>query len=361
MSFLNSQKQSVKKQYLVSITAIGITALISYLFVELIGYRTVALVLLLAVSIVAIFFSLGPVLVAALFSSIIWNYFFIPPTFTFHIGTPEDALMFLMYFVIVLINGVLTHKIREIEFREREKEEKEKAIKLYDNIFKSLSHELRTPISAIMGCIETIRNQNEYLNPNQITTLLSEIETASWRLNGQVENLLNASRLESGQIKPKIDWCDLNEVIFNVINQYKRTPLLHQLIFNEHPDFRLYKTDVGLMEQILNNLINNGIQHTPEGTTIWITLETHTDYFCISVSDNGPGFPETEIDKVFNKFYRIDQNHTGGSGLGLSIVKGYTEALNGAIKLENRPEGGAKFTLTFKAEALQDNIDNEQN
>jgi two-component system sensor histidine kinase KdpD len=86
-----------------------------------------------------------PVLAAALLSALIWNFFFIPPTFTLQIRTPEDALMFLMYFLIASINAVLTYKIREFEKKARDREEKENTIKLYNTILNSLSHELRTP------------------------------------------------------------------------------------------------------------------------------------------------------------------------------------------------------------------------
>jgi two-component system sensor histidine kinase KdpD len=89
-----------------------ITSSALYFFVDLIGYRVVALILLLGVSLLAMLFDIFPVLVAAMLSALIWNYFFIPPTFTFNVGTPEDGLMFMMYFVVALINAVLTSKIR---------------------------------------------------------------------------------------------------------------------------------------------------------------------------------------------------------------------------------------------------------
>ena len=170
----------------------------SYFSVEFIGYRIVALILLLVVSLLAMLIDIFPVLVTALLSALIWNFFFIPPTFTFHIGTPEDALMFLMYFVIAMINAVLTFKIREFERKARDKEEKEKSIKLYNILLNSLSHELRTPIATIIGAIDTIKDNETKLSNNNKKELYSEIEIASFRLNRQVENLLNMSRLEAG-------------------------------------------------------------------------------------------------------------------------------------------------------------------
>jgi two-component system sensor histidine kinase KdpD len=107
------------------------------------GYRVVALILLLAVSILAMLFDILPVLFTALSSALIWNFFFIPPIFNFHVGTPEDVLM---YFVVALINAVLTFKIRQIEKKTSDEENREKTIMLYNTLLNSLSHELRTPI-----------------------------------------------------------------------------------------------------------------------------------------------------------------------------------------------------------------------
>ncbi len=112
MGVLLVKKVSTTKQYLISILLIVMVSVISSAFKDIIGYRVVALILLLVVSISAIMFDILPVLITALLSAVILNFFFIPPTFTFHINTAEDVLMFVMYLVIALINAVLTFKIR---------------------------------------------------------------------------------------------------------------------------------------------------------------------------------------------------------------------------------------------------------
>ena len=205
-----------------------VTVVLCFLFVDIIGYRAVALILLWVMSLNAILFDIYPVILSALLSALIWNFFFIPPTLTFHIGSPEDALMFLMYFVIASINAVLTYKIRENEKKQRDEVEKANAIKLYNTLLNSLSHELRTPIATIIGAIDTINNSGSKLSDGNKKTLYSEIETAGTRLNRQVDNLLNMSRLEAGFIKPKEDWCDVNELIFTVIKKTRKTSEITQ-------------------------------------------------------------------------------------------------------------------------------------
>jgi len=357
---LRTRKYSKKNQYLISTVLIVLTAVLCFLSIDFIGYRAVALILLVVVSINAILFDIFPVLLSALLSALIWNFFFIPPTLTLHIGTPEDGLMFLMYFVIASINAVLTYKIREVERKERVEEEKAKAIKLYNALLNSLSHELRTPISTIIGAIDTIKDNQAKLTDNNRNELYSEIEIASNRLNRQVENLLSMSRLEAGFIQPKKDWCDLNEIVFSTIKDNKNDANHHKIVFTPKENMPLVKIDSGLTEQILFNLIHNALQHTAKNTTITIRLDHNLTHCFMEVFDTGKGFPKNEIKYVFDKFYRLNNTATGGTGLGLSIVKGFTEAMNGKVLLDNLKEGGARFLIKIPCEfSKSTNLENE--
>jgi two-component system sensor histidine kinase KdpD len=323
-----------------------------------IGYRVVALVLLVTVSFIAMFFEILPVLIAAILSAIIWNFFFIPPVYTFHITDAEDVLMFLLYFLIALVNAVLTFKIREAEKKARDEEEKENTIKLYNTLLNSLSHELRTPISTIIGAVDTLKESKDKLTSANQTDLLQEIDLASMRLNRQVENLLNMSRLESGMLKLNIDWCDINELIHSVIQ--KAIPASHILQFKSDETLPLFKLDRGLIEQVLHNLVHNAVQYTPEHTHIIIEVLHQSGNCVIHVTDNGKGFPATEMEAAFGKFYRLPNTKAGGSGLGLSIAKGFTEAHRGQLKLENNTAGGATFTIELPAEtSFLNNLKNE--
>lgn len=352
MNFANPFKFKIAHQYLICITLIVITAVLSYFSVDFIDYRVVALILLLAVSMMAILFDIFPVLVAAVLSALIWNFFFIPPILNFHIGTPEDMLLFLMYFVIALINAVFTHKIKQFEKRVRKEEEREKTIVLYNTLLNSLSHELRTPISTIIGAIDTIKDGESKLSETNRDTLYSEIGIAGFRLNRHVENLLNMSRLEAGILKPKPDWCDVNELIHGIIQDNKEASVDHQVIFDQDEQLPLFKIDRGLVEQILSNILYNALQHTPGGTEINIKVRSRKDFCLFIVSDNGKGFPEDEKNRVFDKFYRISKHASSGTGLGLSIVKGFTEVLGGTIELQNNKTGGASFLIEIPANTL---------
>ncbi|WP_045971493.1 ATP-binding protein [Flavobacterium sp. 316] len=350
-----NRSTNTNKQYFFSILFVILISFICFVFKDLIGYKVIAFILLVTVSFLAMFYRIIPTLIGAILSALIWNFFFIKPYFTFHIENTEDVLMFFMYFVIALINAVLTFKIRQIEHIANKKDAKLKSIKLYNTLLDSLSHELKTPISAIIGSTDALQN-NKTINDNQKEKLLEEISIATLRLNNQVENLLNMSRLESGVIVPKMDWVDVKEIIYGAIRTLNTKLYSQKIIVNCSEDFPLFKLDYGLTEHIIYNLLNNAIIYTSEHSTILINLKNNGNVLLIEILDEGKGFPKDEIDYVFDKFYRLKNSRPGGSGLGLSIVKGFVEAQNGEIALENRVEGGAKFTIKIETKMSKFNI-----
>lgn len=347
-------------QHFISVALVLLVSIGCFISAEIIGYKVIALLLLVTVSLLAMLFDILPVLNAAVLSALILNFFFIPPLFTFHINDAEDVLLFLMYFLIALVNAVLTFKIRQAENKARDKEEKENTIKLYNTLLNSLSHEMRTPLSTIIGAIDTMKENRKNLSPENMDELFTAIDIASIRLNRQVENLLNMNRLETGMLKLKNDWCDLNEQIFSVIQKFSETSNNHKIIFEPIDNLPLFKLDAGLMEQIFHNLIHNAIQYTPKNSTIRIDASHQSDCCVITVADNGTGFPENEIQFLFDKFYRLPNSITGGTGLGLSISKGFTEAHNGKMIAENNKCGGATFVVSIPVEtSFLNNLKNE--
>jgi two-component system sensor histidine kinase KdpD len=251
----------------------------------------------------------------------------------------------------------------------RKKEAKEKAIQLYNTLFNSLSHELQTPISAIIGATDALRENAERMTEENKEELMGEISTASLRLNQQVNDLLNMSRLESGYLKLKEDWCDINELVYSAVNKLVEKSGKHIIEIHVPDNFPLFRLDFGIMEQVLFNLLSNAIYYTPVGSIITIkagyttSIKGHFEYggeihrdsssytLNICVSDNGAGFPENEIEFVFDKFYRLQNTHPHGTGLGLSIVRGFVEAHKGKIILKNLQTGGAEFNIEIPTQA----------
>jgi two-component system sensor histidine kinase KdpD len=334
---------------------VGVAA-VCYAVHAYVGYQVVAFLLLLTVSLIAILFDILPVLLSAIVSAFIWDFFFIPPRFNFHVGTTEDVLLLIMYFVIAMINAVLTYKIRQLEKASRKKEERAATLKLYDTLLHSLSHELRTPIATIIAATDNLQSGNDNLTKENKEELIGEISKASFRLNQQVENLLNMSRLESGFIKPKKDWCDIGELVYDVLKKVEENGISQKIFINISPDLPLFKTDKLMLGQVIYNLLNNATIYTQPGTHINISAQQHRDGLQLLIEDNGDGFPPEEIANVFEKFYRLQSSKPGGTGLGLSIVKGFTEALMGNVVLQNIPTGGTRFTIDIPCEVSYLNL-----
>ena len=342
-----------KSEYLIAVLVILAVSGICYVLSPLFGYRVVAFILLLTVSIIAFLFDILPVLLAAVLSAFIWNFFFIPPRFTFHVGTSEDVILFIMYFVIALINAAFTYLIRQVEKAKRKKEERANTLKLYDTLLQSLSHELRTPISAIIAATDHLQSANHKLSEENKNQLVGEIAIASFRLNQQVDNLLNMSKLESGAIQTKKDWCDINELVYSIVKKIEDNKITQKISISINPDMPLVKVDKILLEQIVYNLLNNACLYTKFNSWINITATNYANILQLIIEDNGGGFPADEITKVFDKFYRLKNTKAGGTGLGLSIAKGFTEVMKGNISLQNVPTGGAKFTIEIPCEVSQ--------
>jgi len=340
-----------ERPYLSSLMLIGGVTLLCLGIHNLVGYRVVAFMLLVSVSILALFLDIRPVIMAALGSALIWDFLFIPPRFTFSIGSTEDGLLLLTYFIIALIHAVLTYKIRDVQKKVREKEAREGQVKFYNTLLNSLSHELRTPITTIIGAADNLLTLRQGLSEQDREELLHSIASASVRLNQQVENLLSMSRLESGVFQVRRDWVDIRELIHRCVQRLEPAINKYRQAIFIPDNMPLVKVDQGLVEQMIHNLISNVIQHTPEGTDVIVRADYADGNLTLTVSDTGKGFPEAEIGMVFEKFYRVKGSRPGGTGLGLSIVKGFVEAHQGRISLRNLPLSGAEFTIELPAEA----------
>lgn len=332
------------RQYFISIGIVLLVSAVCFLLSDFMGYRVAAFVLLVTVSLLAISFDILPVLFSAFLSAFIWDFFFIPPRFTIHVDTTEDTILLVMYFIIATVSGVLTYKIRQIEKVARSKEEKANSVKLYNTILNSLSHELRTPIAAIIGATDNLQT-NPYLTKENHDQLIGEISKASLRLNQQVENLLNISRLQSGHIQPKYDWCDVGELIYQVVKAVEENNPGRKINISIHPDLPICSLDKGMLEQIIYNLLNNAAIHTEANCRIDIAASCPANVLEIITEDGGNEFKDLRNSVVFYKFSKNDVNENNSSGLGLSIVKGFTEALSGSVELVQSSYGGAKFIL----------------
>lgn len=217
--------------------------------------------------------------------------------------------------------------------------------RLYAALLNSISHELRTPIATIKGASSSLLEAAGGVSETARVQLTNDIQSAADRLNRLVENLLDMSRLESGRLQIKQEWCDIGDLMGVAVRQVDECARHHHLKIEIEPNLPLIQIDFVLIEQVVVNLLDNACNYTPEGSTVMLAAQVHGKSVEISVSDNGPGISPELIERIFEKFYRVPGTATGGTGLGLSISRGLVEAHGGRLTAAKLPTGGTKFIV----------------
>lgn len=224
--------------------------------------------------------------------------------------------------------------------------------RLYTTLLNSISHELRTPIATIEGAASSLLDPRTAMSDEARMALTTDIRAAAERLNRLVENLLDMSRLESGRVQIKREWCDIREVIGVAVQHFTACFRERPLIIQAAPDVPLIHIDFVLIEQVLTNLFDNVCSYTPPGTSVTITTQVRTGALEVVVADTGPGIPADALEHLFDKFYRVPGTFAGGTGLGLSICRGLVEVHGGTLTVDSRPEGGTRFTMRLPANGI---------
>lgn len=233
--------------------------------------------------------------------------------------------------------------------------------RLYKTLFNSISHELRTPLSTIHGASNGLLDEKTASDPQIRGMLAKDIFDATGRLNRLVENLLSMSRLESGRIRLRKQWCELPDIYAAVKNQLSTELSNHTVKIEVDDDFPFANIDEGLFAQAISNIVLNSAQYCPPGTQIWLRAQIIEGVPTLFINDNGPGFPEDAIPKLFDKFYRVPGTTSGGTGLGLSIAKGFVDAHGGTISASNNSDGGAQITILLPSSSLSISMQENDN
>jgi two-component system sensor histidine kinase KdpD len=490
--------QSSLSDYAKVVGIVMLISLINLLLAKLVGYQAVGFIFLLFVLGISLFSSFGPILFGATISALIWDFFFIPPHGAFTISKPEDVFMFVTYFGVAVITGMLANRIKRREsllrIREhrmellydivqeiataRDKEGSSRAVadrlmtalecdcviilkliddtlsqktippsatlsvekdwavakwafdnkkpagwstdtlpsadalyipligisatvgvlvfrpktkvrllpeeydflftvcrqlaigierellseqshktqqlqeseKLHQTILDSISHEIRTPLTAIMGAASALQSEQISTNQEIRRELFEEITMAAQRLNLIVENLLDTSRLSSGMLKLKREWCDLKDLVSVALERLEKILEYHPIRLEMPENLPLLYVDFHLFEQMLSNLLRNAAMVSATRTEISISAKLIANTLAIKVSDFGPGIPADSMKHIFERFYHIPGTPTGGVGLGLWLVKSIVEAHGGHVFAANLPEGGTVFTVQLPLE-----------
>lgn len=242
-----------------------------------------------------------------------------------------------------------TLRVRNFELQQANEELKE-LDRLKSEFVSMVSHELRTPLTNINGCIELMLSDDNEMKGDARRELLQVIGEQSARLTRLVKGILNVSRIESQRLHLHSELVDIEPLVQRVVRNLETTTTRHQFIL-PHPNYLpAVWADADRVEEILTNLIDNAIKYSPLGGKIVIDADCQGDTVILSVLDSGLGIPEEELDKIFEKFHRVDRGdarETYGHGLGLYIAKKLVEAHGGEIWVESTLGRGSKFSFSL--------------
>ena len=215
----------------------------------------------------------------------------------------------------------------------------------------SVSHELKTPLSAVQTGIDALTRGIGEDEKKQAT--LREVQSAVRRLHRVINNLLDMTRLEAGVVEPKLDWCEVGELIEAAVDLAGDALADHRLTMEGANELPMVKLDQALLEQCLSNLLVNAAAWSDRGTNIIVRIRLNEDKLSLSVLDEGKGLSDSDLAHIFEKFYRASDARPGGTGLGLSIVQGLVRAHGGSVRAANRETVGAEFVLTIPVETMR--------
>ncbi|HVR62584.1 MAG TPA: DUF4118 domain-containing protein [Polyangia bacterium] len=293
---------------------------------------------LLTIMTAASLFGRGPALAASTLSVLTYDFFFIPPFFTFVVDDQRHLLTFAMMFVVGLLFSGLTTRVRRHEQDARTEE-------MRSALLSAVSHDLRTPLGAITGAATTLRDGSAALPDAQRAELLATICEEADRLDRLVRNLLDMTRVESGALEVKREWVSLEELVGSALARVEARLEGRAVRVALPPELPLVSADAVLLEQLFINLFENVAKHTPPDAALEVTARVNGEALLVDVADRGPGLPAGSEARIFEKFYRGPGAASPGAGLGLAICRGIAAAHGGAISAENRPGGGALFRL----------------
>jgi two-component system, OmpR family, sensor histidine kinase KdpD len=224
--------------------------------------------------------------------------------------------------------------------------------KLRSAVLTGISHDLKAPLSIILGSASGLITLKSSLSSDTTQDLLNSILEEGQRLDQFIANLLDMSRVESEEIRPKRQLVELEDVVCSALRRAERLLPRHRIVLRIPDDLPMLEIDPVLMEKVLFNVLENAAKYTPEGSIVTLSAVEQGHMIAVCISDEGPGIPEGQIAQLFQKFHRVETDNwkPAGTGLGLAICRGFLQAMGGSISASNRCDRqGAVFTIKLPA------------
>ena len=286
----------------------------------------------------------GPAVTAVVAAILGHDLLFVNPRGTFSIEQADEALGLVLLLFVAIVTAQLADRARrgaETAAVARRSDELKTAL------LRAVTHNLRTPLASIKASASGLRQPDAAFSDEDRGELLAEIEEEADRLDRLVTNLLNASRLEAGGVTVSRHPQDLGELVGSVVERVQSRLAGGQVRVEIPEELPAVACDYAQIDQVVTNLLENAVLHTPPGTPVVARAERERDFVRVEVEDHGPGIAAADRERLFRPFER-GRTPASGTGLGLTIARGFVEAHGGKLWLdEDGPQPGARFIFTL--------------
>jgi two-component system, OmpR family, sensor histidine kinase KdpD len=302
------------------------------------------MVYLFGVLLVSIRYGRSAAVLNAILGVTAFFYFCVQPHDSFVVEDYTYIITLSAMLAVALVITGLVDRVRAQTVVVHDAEMRIQSERMRNSLLSAVSHDIKTPLSAIYGAATSLLEEEERLDRAQTRGLIGGIAAEAERLNRVVTNILEMTRLESG-LEVQSEWHPLEEIVGAALSRFEKELAERPVTINIPSNFPLICVDDVLLEQVFVNLVDNFVKYTPAGVALHIDAVRQGQNISITFLDAGEGFPPGSEERIFDKFFRGRTNNVRGAGLGLSICRAIINAHHGAIKAKNLPEGGAIISI----------------
>ena len=334
-------------QHAVALAAVGVTLLlVGLLHSSVVDLPAAILLYLVPIVLAASRWGRGPAITAVVAAILGHDLLFVDPRGTFSVARADEALGLVLLLFVAVVTAQLADGARRGAETAREAALARRSDALKTALLRAVTHNLRTPLASIKASVSGLRQPDATFPDEDRAELLAEIEEEADRLDRLVTNLLDASRLEAGGLTVSRHPQDLAELVGAAVERIQSRLAGRQVQVHIPEELPPVACDYAQIDQVVTNLLENALLHTPPGTPVVARAERDNGVVRVEVVDRGPGIPAADRERLFHPFER-GRSRAPGTGLGLTIARGFVEAHGGQLWLEEGPEAGARFVFTL--------------
>ncbi len=325
---------------LIALLLVALTTALTAIVIKVIELGNLGVIYLLPVFIVAMRWGLVPALLCAVVSVAASAFFFYPPLYSFKAQNWDNQLDLILFTIVAVLTSHLASRLRRQDEVDR----------LREALIGSVSHELRTPLASILGAASVIANAPSVKSDERLATLANVVREEADRLNHDIQNLLDATRISSEGIHPKREWIDPADIVNVAIERRARVLAAHKVRVKIADGIPLFQGDPVLFDQAIGQVLSNAAKYSPPLSEIAVDISHENDQIVFAISDRGAGMTAEDRRHLGDRFYRSERvaNITTGSGLGIWIARAFLEASGGSIAAESEGPGrGSRISIAM--------------